>query len=69
MWEQYSRETYGHDFELQETPDGQGFFGYKRQYNAYHEVISYTKVVRDARKRNLAFFHKLGLPTFDQRLK
>lgn len=51
------------DFELTKTPDGQGFFGYKRQYNAYVEVISYTKMVADAKRRNAAFFDKLGLPT------
>jgi hypothetical protein len=51
-----------YDFELTRTPDGQGFFGYKRQYNAYVEVISYTKMVADAKKRNAAFFDKLGLP-------
>jgi len=48
-------------FELQETPDGLGFFGYKRAYNAYCEVISYQKLVSDAEKRNEAFFRKLGL--------
>jgi hypothetical protein len=47
--------------ELQETPDHLGFFGYKRSYNAYCEVISYSKLVSDAEKRHLAFFEKLGL--------
>lgn len=49
-------------FELQETPDGLGFFGYKRHYGAYVEVISYSKLVSQAEKRNQAFFEKLGLP-------
>ena len=57
-----SLEKQAFDFELYPTPDGQGFFGYKRQYNAYFEVISYTKMVGDAQKRNAAFFEKLGLP-------
>ncbi len=56
-------EQQAYDFELTKTPDGQGFFGYKKQYNAYVEVISYTKMVRDAKKRNAAFFDKLALPT------
>jgi hypothetical protein len=47
--------------ELQETPDHLGFFGYKRSYNAYCELISYSKLVSDAEKRHLAFFEKLGL--------
>lgn len=54
---------WAHHFELQETPDGLGFFGYKRHYNSYFEVISYEKLIADAQKRNKAFFHKLGLPT------
>jgi len=49
-------------FELQDTPDSLGFFGYKKHYNAYFEVISYSKLVTDAEKRNKAFFQKLGLP-------
>jgi hypothetical protein len=49
-------------FELQETPDNLGFFGYKRSFNAYFEVISYSKLVADAEKRNKVFFQKLGLP-------
>jgi len=53
--------TMATDFELTETPDGEGFFGYKRGYNAYYEVISYNKMLRDAQKRNAVFFEKLGL--------
>lgn len=56
-------EQQAYDFELTKTADGQGFFGYKRQYNAYFELISYTKMVADAKKSNVAFFDKLGLPT------
>lgn len=53
---------WAHHFELQETPDGLGYFGYKRHYGAYCEVISYSKLASDAEKRNKAFFEKLGLP-------
>jgi hypothetical protein len=59
----HTLEQQAYDFELTKTPDGQGFFGYKRQYNAYVEVISYTKMVVGAKKRNAAFFDKLALPT------
>lgn len=55
-------ERYAYDFELEKTPDGYGFIGYKRQYRAYVEVISYTKMLADAKKRNAAFFDKLALP-------
>lgn len=57
-----SLEQQAKDFELLDTPDGQGFFGFKRHYNAYFEVISYTKMVTDAKKRNAVLFDKLGLP-------
>ena len=53
---------WAHHFELQETPDCLGFFGYKQYFVAYFEVISYSKLVADAEKRNKAFFQKLGLP-------
>ena len=53
---------WAHHFELQATPDGLGFFGYKRYYGAYCEVISYSKLASDAEKRNQAFFEKLRLP-------
>ena len=56
-------QTWAYDFELEKTPDGQGFFGFKRKYNAYFEVISYTKLVSDAKKRNAIFFEKLNLPS------
>jgi len=56
-------EKQAYDFELTKTPDGQGFFGFKRQYDAYFEVISYSKMAMDAQKRNAVFFDKLGLPS------
>ena len=46
---------------LEETPDKEGYFGYNKNYNAMFEIISFTKMVSDAKKRNAAFFHKLGL--------
>lgn len=51
------------DFELEQTPDGLGFFGFKRHYHAYFEVISYTKMLTDAKKRNAVLFNTLGLPS------
>jgi len=43
------------------TPDNQGFYGFHRGYNAYYEVIDYTKMLRDAKNRNRVFFEKLNL--------
>jgi hypothetical protein len=57
-----SLEQQAYDFELSKTPDAMGFFGFKKQYNAFVQVVSYTKVLTDAKQRNAAFFNKLGLP-------
>jgi hypothetical protein len=47
---------------LKRTSDGQGYFGYKDNVNAYVEVISFNRLVNMAKERNRAFFDKLGLP-------
>jgi hypothetical protein len=47
---------------LKRTSDGQGYFGYKDNVNAYVEVISFDRLVNMAKERNRAFFDKLGLP-------
>ena len=48
-------------YSLRQTPDRQGFFGVNPAYNAYIEVISFTKLVNDARKRNTLLFDKLSI--------
>jgi len=42
--------------------DNLGYFGYNPSLSAYVEVISYTKLLRDAKKRNKILFDKLNLP-------
>jgi hypothetical protein len=44
------------------TPDNLGYYGYNDALNAYYEVISYTKLLADAKKRNRILFEKLNLP-------
>lgn len=44
------------------TSDHMGYFGYNPNYKSYIEVISFDKLVDNAKKRNRAFFDKLGLP-------
>ncbi len=44
------------------TPDGQGFFRFYRNHNCYIEMISFQKMIGDAKKRNQAFFDKLNIP-------
>ena len=51
---------------LNKTPDGEGYFGYNVPRGAYIEVISYDKLVKDAKKRNQVLFDKLFRPKADQ---
>lgn len=44
------------------TPDNLGYYGFNETLNAYYEVISYTKLLGDAQKRNRVLFDKLNLP-------
>lgn len=48
---------------LQEAQDKMGYFGYHPNYKAYIEVISFNKIVQQAKERNRMFFQKLGIPT------
>src|SRR3546814_5806143 len=45
------------DFDANATPDNQGFYGYHRTHKVYYEVIDYTKMLQDARKRNRSEEH------------
>lgn len=42
-------------------PDRLGWFQWIENINLYVEVLSWDKVLRDARQRNGIFFHKLGI--------
>lgn len=42
-------------------PDGEGYFCTLPGVSGYIEIISYDRLVNDARKRNRMFFEKLGL--------
>ena len=47
---------------LTQTQDKEGYFGYNPTYGAYVEVISYDKLLKDAKQRNKALFDKLFEP-------
>ncbi len=47
---------------LLRTPDNLGYYGYNPTLSAYVEIISYTKLLQDAKKRNRILFDKLHLP-------
>ena len=44
------------------TPDRLSYYGYNQNLSAYVEIISYAKLLRDAKKRNRILFDKLHLP-------
>ncbi len=48
---------------LRITPDGEGYFGYNPDPGAYIEVISFDKLIRDAKERNQILFDKLFTPS------
>ena len=43
------------------SPDDEGYFGFMPGYNAYVEIMSFKKLVEDAKMRNAIFFKKLGI--------
>jgi len=44
-----------------ETPDRRGFFKFHKEYNSYIEIISFSKLIIDAKRRNQVLFEKLNL--------
>lgn len=42
-------------------PDRLGWFSWLENINLYIEVLSWDKVIKDAKMRNQIFFHKLGI--------
>lgn len=46
---------------LIKAPDHKGYFGYIDHYKAYFEIVSYDKMIADAKKRNRVFFDQLNL--------
>ena len=49
---------------LIKTPDNMGYYGYTKDFDVYIEIISHTKLLSDAKKRNQILFDKLNLPKF-----
>lgn len=47
------------DFTL--MPDGQGYFQFHRNSGCYIEILSFDKVLNDAKKRNRSFFERLQI--------
>jgi len=47
--------------QLVPTPDTQGYVGYHRHTGLYIEIISFQKLIDDAKRRNAVLFEKLGV--------
>jgi hypothetical protein len=43
------------------TPDNLGYYDFNEALNAYYEILSYEKILGDAKKRNRILFEKLNL--------
>lgn len=50
-------------FTLRQTHDAAGFFGYNESLGVYVEIMSFDKLLGDAKKRNAVLFEKLGIGT------
>lgn len=50
------------DHDFVKTPDNEGYFKYHQAQGCYIEIVSYDKVLNDAKKRNRAFFERLQVP-------
>lgn len=48
-------------YSLTSSPDSEGYYGFQLNYNAYIEVMSFDKMIKDADLRNRIFFTKLNL--------
>ena len=57
-------ESHCRDASMVKSPDGMGYYGFNQTRNAYMEVISYGKLLADAKKRNQMLFDKLFDPDF-----
>jgi len=53
--------TQAENFQLTLAPDSNGYFGYHSKLGVYVEVLSFDKLLSDAKKRNAVLFEKLGV--------
>lgn len=51
------------DAGFRKTPDGQGYYNFNENHNSFTEIIPFDKMLSDAKKRQLAFFQTLNLPS------
>ena len=51
------------NYDFTPTPDGAGYFNLNSQLRVWIEVLSFDKLIDDAKRRNAVFFEKLGVQT------
>ncbi len=56
-----TRKQFSRSIAQNPTPDGEGYYGYSKPHNAYVRAMSFRKMLRDAERRNQAFFDALDL--------
>ena len=62
MWDLTEEiQTFAVNFSLTPTPDLQAFFSFNPGLKTYIEVLSFNKLVKDAKQRNNILFKKLGI--------
>jgi hypothetical protein len=49
------------NYDFTPTPDGGGYFFFNSQLRVWIEVLSFDKMIDDAKRRNATFFDKLGV--------
>lgn len=54
-------QEFADDWTLTKGPDGERYFGFNKNYNAYIEVVSYKSLIEHAKMRNAIFFEKLKI--------
>lgn len=52
---------FARDAQLTISPDNEGFFGFHAGYKMYVEIMSFSKLLKDANLRNRIFFNKLQI--------
>lgn len=52
---------YAENAQLEKTFDGLGFYGYNKSLRCTIDIMPFTQVLSNAKKRNKVLFHKLGI--------
>jgi hypothetical protein len=47
--------------DMTESPESRSYYNYYSNLKAYIELITYDKIIFNAKKRHKIFFHKLGI--------